>query len=201
MWCGQSLARALGFSAFLALAAPAIAQDAAPVPVASPMLMVDQERLFVESAFGRAVLARETAAAETLAAENSEIEARLVAQEQDLTERRAALSVEDFTALAEAFDAEVVRIRSEQDGKARDLTRGRESDRQEFFRAAIPALGELLVERKAVAIIDKSALILALSAIDVTDAAIAKVDAALGTEGPAKAPDPAPAPQPAPSSP
>jgi Skp family chaperone for outer membrane proteins len=201
MWCGQTLARAMGLTAFLAFAAPALAQEAAPAPVASPILMIDQERLFVESAFGRAVLARETATASVLSTENAKIEAKLVAQELDLTERRATLSAEDFTALAEAFDAEVVRIRAEQDAKLLDLTRGRETDRQEFFRAAIPVLGDLLVERKAVAIIDKSALILALSAIDVTDAAIAKVDAALEAGGPATAPDPAAAPEPAPSSP
>ena len=146
----------------------------------------------MESAFGRAVLARETATASALATENADIEAKLVAQELDLTERRATLSAEEFTALAEAFDAEVVRIRAEQDAKLLDLTRGRESDRQEFFRVAVPVLGDLLAERKAVALIDKSALILALSAIDVTDAAIAKVDAALGPEGPAKVREPAP---------
>jgi hypothetical protein len=48
-----------------------------------------------------------------------------------------------------------------------------------------------------VAIIDKSAIVLSLTAIDVTDAAIAKVDAALkpGTAGspvPPAPPDPAP---------
>jgi Skp family chaperone for outer membrane proteins len=147
-------------------------------PVASPILTIDQERLFVESAFGKAVTARETAAAKALEAENARIEAALIAEEQDLTERRASLSAKEFAALADAFDVKVVRIRSEQDAKVRDLTRSREGDRKEFFRAAIPILGELLVERQAVAIVDKEAIVLSLSAIDVTDAAIAKVDQA-----------------------
>ncbi len=201
---GHSLARILGLmSVLLALTAPVAAQDELPAPVVSPILMIDQERLFTESAFGRAVLARETAAARTLEAENARIEAGLVAEEQDLTDRRATLTAAEFTKLAEGFDARVVRIRSEQDAKVRDLTRNRESDRQDFFRAVVPVLGELLVERKAVAVIDKSAMILALSAIDVTDAAIAKVDAALGVGGPAPAAEPAPdpAPDPVPSSP
>ena len=80
------------------------------------------------------------------------------------------------------------RIRAEQDAKARDLTRARDEDRQAFFRAVVPVLGDLLVERKAVAILDKSAVILSLTAIDVTDEAIAKVDAALK---PGQAPGPA----------
>ena len=96
MRCGHSLARAAGLAACLAVAAlaPALAQEAAPAPVASPILTIDQERLFVESAFGRAVLARETATASALATENADIEAKLVAQELDLTERRATLSAE-----------------------------------------------------------------------------------------------------------
>jgi Skp family chaperone for outer membrane proteins len=172
---GRSLAGALAVAALLFGAVQVSAQE----PVASPILTIDQERLFVESAFGKAVTARETAAAKALEAENARIEAALIAEEQDLTERRASLSAKEFAALADAFDVKVVRIRSEQDAKVRDLTRSREGDRKEFFRAAIPILGELLVERQAVAIVDKEAIVLSLSAIDVTDAAIAKVDQAL----------------------
>lgn len=182
------------------LAGTGFAQD----QVASPILTIDQERLFVESAFGKAVIAREAAAASALEAENARIEADLIAEEQDLTDRRAGLSAEEFSALATAFDEKVVRIRLEQDTKGRDLARAREVDRQAFFRATIPILGDLLVERKAVAILDKSALILSLSAVDVTDAAIAKVDAALpASDGlPAQSdadPDPGAAPAPSPS--
>jgi Skp family chaperone for outer membrane proteins len=158
------------------------------------ILTIDQERLFIESEFGKALLASESARAEALEAENARIERDLITEEQDLTDRRATLSAEEFSALATAFDEKVVRIRAEQDAKARELTRSRDEDRQAFFRAAIPVLGDLLVERKAVAIIDKSSVILSLTAIDVTDAAIAKVDAALRAqgEGPEAAPSPAP---------
>ena len=183
----------------MAVAGPSLTQE---VP-SSAVPTIDQERLFVESAFGKAVIAREAAAARALEAENAKIEASLIAEEQDLTDRRATLPAAEFAALADAFDAKVVRIRSEQDAKARDLSKSREGDRQEFFRAAVPVLGDLLVERRAVAIIDKSAIVLSLSVIDVTDAAIVKVDAALGTGGPeqqdAPAPAPAPIPDPAPA--
>ena len=196
---GRRLAGALALAAFVAVAGPSLTQE---VP-SSAVLTIDQERLFVESAFGKAVIAREAAAARALEAENAKIEASLIAEEQDLTDRRATLPAAEFAALADAFDAKVVRIRSEQDAKARDLSKSREGDRQEFFRAAVPVLGDLLVERRAVAIIDKSAIVLSLSVIDVTDAAIVKVDAALGTGGPeqqdAPAPAPAPIPDPAPA--
>lgn len=183
---------ALVTAMLVGVAGAAGAQDAAPAGIVT----IDQERLFVESEFGKSVREREMTAARALEAENARIEADLIAEEQALTERRAALTAEEFSALATAFDDKVVRIRGEQDAKVRDLARTRDEDRQEFFRTVVPVLGDLLVERNAVAIIDKSAIILSLTAIDVTDAAIAKVDATLkpGTEGdlpPGKLPDPA----------
>jgi Skp family chaperone for outer membrane proteins len=185
----RSLACVLVITALAGVAAPVLAQSSPAVAI----LTIDQERLFLESEFGKDLVARESAKAKALEAENARIEQDLIAEEQDLTDRRATLPAEEFSALAAAFDEKVVRIRAEQDAKARDLTRSRDDERQAFFRAAIPVLGDLLVERKAVAIIDKSAIILSLTAIDVTDAAIEKVDAALQAQdvgsGEVKSPD------------
>ena len=62
--------------------------------------------------------------------------------------------------------------------------------------AAIPVLGEPAdSENGAVAILDKNAIILSLSAIDVTEAAIARVDAALGDGSDPATPPEEPAPQ------
>lgn len=195
----RSLAGALATLALVSAAGAGVAQDG----IAGAILTIDQEQLFVGSEFGKATLAQEATAAQELEAENARIEADLIAEEQDLTDRRETLSAEDFSALATAFDEKVVRIRAEQDAKARDLTRAREGDRQAFFRAVIPVLGDLLVERKAVAILDKSSVILSLTVIDVTDEAIAKVNAALkpgeaagGGSLPAAGPDPSPEPEP-----
>jgi Skp family chaperone for outer membrane proteins len=188
-----SLAGNLAVAILIGGAGVSLAQDSPP----PAFLTIDQERLFLESEFGEALVAREQAMAQELDAENVRIEGELIAEEQALTVRRATLPAEEFSALAAAFDEKVVRIRAEQDAKLRALTRSREGDRNAFFRAAVPVLRDLLVERKALAIIDKSAIILSLSAIDVTDAAIAKVNVALrdmvnGQVQP-PAPDPAPA--------
>lgn len=158
----------------LAFGHPAVAQDGP-----TPLLTLDQERLFLESDFGKAVVERERAASQALEQENRRIEAELVAEEQALTDARATLSAEDFAARAEAFDTKVEQIRAEQDAKARRLTEGREQDRKAFLEVAVPVLGELLGEKQASAILDKKLVILSLSAIDITDEAIAKVNAAL----------------------
>jgi Skp family chaperone for outer membrane proteins len=189
MRAGRRLGRAVAMlaTAWVIGAMPLHAQE--PERPASVILTLDQERLFVESAFGKASLEREQAATRALEAENASIEAELVAEEQELTRRRATLSAEEFSALAAAFDDKVERIRSEQDAKSRDLVRAREADRQAFLRAAVPALAELMGELGAVAILEKGQVFLALSAIDVTDEAIQKVDAVLAA-GPLA--DPAP---------
>ena len=147
------------------------------------LLVLDQDRLFAESAFGKASLAREQEAVRALEAENKQIEAALIAEEQSLTTRRASLAADEFAGLADAFDTKVERIRNEQDTKARDLALLREQERQAFLRAVVPVLADLMGDKGAVAILEKSTVILSLTAIDVTDEAIARIDAVL-TLGP-----------------
>jgi Skp family chaperone for outer membrane proteins len=172
-WRAGALLRSL--AALLILAAQVQAQE---TPVA-PILTLDQDRFFLESDFGRAALERERSETAALEQENKRIEDDLIAEEQALTEQRKTLSPEEFAAKADAFDAKVERIRTEQDAKARALTESRDKDRQAFLQAAIPVLGALLGEKQATAIFDKGQVIVALSVIDITDEAIAKVNEAL----------------------
>ena len=169
-------------AAALILAGSAHAQD-----VSAPLLTLDQDRFFLQSDFGKAVIERERTATAALEQENKRIEAGLVAEEQALTEERKTLPPKEFAAKAEAFDQKVERIRSEQDAKARQLTDTRDDDRKAFLKAAVPVLGELLGRKKATAILDKNLVILSLSAVDVTDEAIEMVNAALA-EKPVPAP-------------
>ncbi len=164
----------------LALATQVQSQEA-PAPV----LTLDQDRFFLQSDFGRAAIEREQAETAALEQENNRIEAELVAEEQALTDQRGALSSADFSARAAAFDDKVERIRAEQDAKARSIVEKRDVERQEFLRLAAPVLGELLSERKAAAILDKGLVIVSLSAVDITDEAIAKLNAALVAPAPA----------------
>ncbi|MCX7289128.1 MAG: OmpH family outer membrane protein [Rhodobacterales bacterium] len=192
---GRTLLRAGIAAAVLAglTIAPVAAQDVRP-----QILTVDQDRLFVESAFGRASFDRERLAKTALEAENAKIETALVAEEQDLTNRRAALESDAFTALANAFDAKVESIRAAQDEKARELGRAREADRMTFRRAVVPVLGKLMQDKGAVAIIDGASVILSAPAIDVTDEAIVRIDAALAPGEIVAPPEPDPAPSPEP---
>jgi len=201
-----------GAAALLALAVlapvpPAQAQDVAPpaaagpaASVASPVLTLDQERLFAESAWGRRVQADIEKASLALIAENRRIEADLTAEEKSLTARRATLAPEAFRAEADAFDARVVAIRNERDAKARGLNRLRDAERKNFFAAAIPIMGQMMQDRGAVAILDVRAIFLSVSSIDVTDQMIRRIDEVVGAGSPPP-PETLPPPDPGPPQP
>ena len=156
---------------------PAQAQAQERLKIQSPVLILEFERMFTDSAYGRAVQGMLEAEAAALNAENRRIEGELSAEEQALTRARDAMSVDEFRMRAEAFDAKVQSIRSERLEKARALETRQAEMRRAFERAAAPVLEGLMNEAGAALILDQSQALVALSAIDITDAAIARVDA------------------------
>jgi Skp family chaperone for outer membrane proteins len=193
-----------GFRHFAALAAVVMAvglMSAVPLRaqdrqvVQTPILTVNQEALFERSAYGSRIQSELEAASAALAAENRAIEARLSSEEQDLTEARATTEPAAFRVLAEAFDAKVVELRQQQDQKERNLLRRPDEVRQEFLRAALPVLAQIVRERGAVAILDARAVIISADIIDITDEAIRRIDSVLGDGSTAPTPEAAPEPQ------
>ena len=171
--------------AALLLVAPvapgALAQDQL---IASPILTLDQERLFNGSRVAERVSAEIERRTEDLAAENRRIEAQLVAEELDLTERRATLAPTEFRALADDFDARVQGIREAQDAKARELQRLRDEERNNFLRQITPLLAEIVRERGAVVVIDRRSVFLSAESIDITEEAITRINEAFDQESP-----------------
>ena len=198
---GQEVAAPPAAAEPLANTAPAQAEAEA-----LRVLTLDRERLFSGTGFGQAVIARFEAEAKALQAENRRIDAALEAEERTLTERRATVSPEEFRALAADFDSRVEKLRSAQEAKSRDLSRQRDEARQQFYDTALPVLGKLMTERGAVAIIDRTALVISFERIDITDEAIARIDEVLGNGSEATPPtqdstqpsEPAQGPMPAP---
>ena len=141
-------------------------------PIQSPVLTIKQQDLFERSAFGKASLARIADGMKALQAENRTIEARLEAEERDLTQRRATMAAPDFRVLGEAFDKKVEGIRTAQDAKSRAMSQERDDDQKQFFDLAFPILADLMRSMGAVALIDQSTVVLSLDRIDVTDLAI-----------------------------
>ncbi|KFI27716.1 hypothetical protein CDV50_08495 [Haematobacter massiliensis] len=162
-----------------------------PPAAVTPILTVDQERLFSDSAFGKAGQQALENESRALAAENRRIETELVGEERALTDLRNTLPVDDFRKRAQAFDEKVVRIRQEQDAKSRELGRRTEEDRKRLLQTAVPILAQLVAERGAVAVLDVRAVLIASSQIDITDDAITRLDKVLGEDNDAAGAPPA----------
>ena len=160
--------------------------------VAQPVLTVDQERLFSDSAFGRRVIASISEANRRLADENRSLESELGAEERALTELRPTLPPDEFRTLADAFDAKVEEIRRVQEEKGLAIAAFGESERQRFFEASLPVLAQAMLDFGAVAVLDNRAIVLAVEGLDITDRAIRRIDAAIGDGG--NPPDPPPLP-------
>jgi Skp family chaperone for outer membrane proteins len=204
--------RARAVAAALLALAPAAAVGQRPDPllsmgVAPPVVVIDQERLFLDSAFGRRVTATLEGAAAALSEENRAYEEILMAEERALTDQRPGMAAEEFRALADAFDVRVEGIRRQQEAKGRALADFRDAEQQRFFDAALPVVAQVVAESGAVVVLDTRAILLAVDEIDITDRVLARIDAelgdgaagapALGIGQPAQAPAPRPLPPPA----
>lgn len=153
--------------------AAAPAQEVLP----SPILIIDQDRLFAETQLGSETLAELERAAQELAAENNQIETSLIEEERALTEQRATLPADEFRSLANAFDQKVQKLRAEQDEKARILTRAGDEARGTFFNEVAVMISEIVREKGALVVIDRRDVFLSADRIDITDEAIERINA------------------------
>ena len=144
--------------------------------VSSPILTIDRARFIQQSEFGSALAAQIATESESLSAENRRIEGELEIEERELTEKRKTMEAEAFTALADAFDAKVRRIREEQTGRARELERLTEERQVEFLIKSTPVLEQIMLDAGAAVIVEKDSLFLSFDVIDITDLAIQRVN-------------------------
>ncbi|MEO0343489.1 MAG: OmpH family outer membrane protein [Pseudomonadota bacterium] len=159
------------------LSAPAVPQTFPLFDQSYAIGLLDQDRLFNESRYGLKTRLAFDARAEALALENQTIEQELEAEELALTQKRVEMSPEDFAPLAEAFNDKANRLRAEQREKTQDLVTFRENTQAAFVRQVGPILLQLMREFRVGVIIQSDAAILSLPDIDLTDEAIARVDA------------------------
>lgn len=160
------------------LVAPAaiLAQDIVP---RAPVLTIESDRVFAGSQFGRKIAEQIATQRSALAAENRKILAELTAEEIALTNQRELLTPEDFLVLTDAFDEKVTRLRREQDAKQRALEQSSDTAREQFFQAARPILEQIMRDSGAAVMIERRNVVLDVSGINITEIAIAKIDATL----------------------
>ena len=152
--------------------------DQGRVQVTSPILVVDGERLFSESLLGQQIRADIEEAGAALQAKNNEIASQLEAEEQELTLKRPEMTPEDFRVLADEFDDKAERIRAERAAELRALNQRLEEVRRNFLQQALPILESIMREAGAAVVLEQRDVFISSVAVDITDIAIARVDAA-----------------------
>lgn len=160
-----------------------LAQGQGGGAASAPIMVLNQERLLSQSLYGRRIQREVEAAGVALSAENRQIEARLTEEELALTERRATMTPEAFRPIAQEFDSRVNGIRSAQEAKSRALQQQADAAQQAFFEIAFPILVEVLRDRGASILMDHRAVLLSADGIDITEEAIALIDARIGEGG------------------
>jgi Skp family chaperone for outer membrane proteins len=154
--------------------------DIPTAQIAPSIVTVDVDGLFTQSQFGRRIGQLYTDGREALALENRRIAGALRDEELALTQQRPDMEPDVFLSEAEAFDDKAQGIRRAQDAKERDLEETLTNGRDQFLEAARPILGQLMVDRGAFAILDRRSVLLSLGSLDVTEAALERIDTAIG---------------------
>lgn len=171
-WIAKSLA---GVFVSFSLCTGALAQDIGVQ--LSPVLVVDSDRVLRASQAGQKITADLEARLQALVAENRRIETELVAEELDLTQKRPTLDPVTFRALADAFNIKVQEIRATQDAKQQELQQLRDAENQSFMNSITPVLAAIARERGALVIVERRSVLLSADSIDITEQAIALINA------------------------
>lgn len=160
--------------------APAVQPRADAVRSAVPILTVDQDVLFAASDWGQRTQRVLDEEGGKIEAENERLASQLSAEEATLTEQRGTMDPAEFRKLAEAFDTRATEVRRQRAQVVQDLNAWAEADRTAFYRAARPLMAEMMQERGAVAVLDRRTVFVSMDAIDMTQALVARLNAALG---------------------
>lgn len=160
---------------WLILVLPASAQQPSV-----PVLIVDSDRLFVETLYGQRLAAELAEQAAALQAENDRIVESLTLEERSLTIRRPDMTPEDFRAEAEAFDRKVQDVRRVRDAKNVELQVATAEARARFEQRVQGIVAGLMLERGAFLVLEQRNVVLSVRAANITDDAIVRIDAELG---------------------
>ena len=153
------------------LGAPLEAQE-------TSILVVDLDRAYEISIYGKSMREQFRKDNQDVAAENTLILNALKDEELQLTEDRANLSAEEFAAAAAAFDAKVQKIRSARLEKIRQVDEQFKGLKPQFFKRIEPFFDLIMQQFNATVILEKSSILRGIEGIDITELLVERVDEA-----------------------
>jgi len=148
--------------------------------VALPIMVIDFDRVFNETLYGRRITQELSAERARVQAENDQLASELLAEEAELTAARATMEPEDFRIAAEAFNERAQRIRASREAESNRLVNLLETERAQFIQRIQPLIASLMTERGALVAMERRAVIVAIGDANATEVTIARIDSVLG---------------------
>lgn len=140
------------------------------------ILVLNQERLLVNSEAGKALLEQENAMKEAHTQEGLRLDAELENEERELTRKRDVLVSTEFEKLAIEFDAKVVAVRREHQEKSEALAVELDKLRQSFFGDVVPIVARIMKEKGASLVFEQRNVLFTGPDVDITQEVIDRLD-------------------------
>ncbi|MFV0409066.1 MAG: OmpH family outer membrane protein [Paracoccus sp. (in: a-proteobacteria)] len=144
------------------------------------VLVLNVEAAYAASAWGKRAQSEIDAEVRRLDAENKRLEEQLKAEEQALSAERASLGPKEFRARAEAFDSRAQTVRRERAQVVVDLETRAQADLDAFLEATRPLVSALMQERHAGVVLDRRQALVVVTAVDITDELVKRMDQMVG---------------------
>ena len=146
----------------------------------SSVVVINTDELYLGTKMGQRIAADLEDRARALQAENDQITAALTVEEQSLTERRPTMDPAAFRKEAAEFDTRVQGIRRTRDSAIATFEAERDGAPRAFIDQVRNIIGDVMIERGAVTILDQRIVFLSLSSVDITRDVIVRIDETLG---------------------
>ena len=175
----------LAFIAVIGLGATTIAPMAQTALSGASQLsnvaVIEVDRMFSDSIWGKRVAADIQAAVTELETQNRQLETDLAVEEAELTEMRLSTEPAEFAVLADAFDEKVRAIRDATENKVTALNQIQQTEFNKFRVQSEGILLEVANEINARVILDRrSVYYVVQDTVNITDQVISRVDSAFG---------------------
>jgi len=177
--CWRPLFGVVFLFSILIFLAPATAQETNDENIG--VLVVDMQRIQRDAAAAVNVREQSTAMRAELEAMVAERAKAISKEEAELAELRERLEPDEFRQRVREFEKKVFANRDFAQQGSTKLQAVRVQASNQLRRAIAPILAQLLRERRAQLMLDKSQVILSVDTLDVTDEALKRLDSALPT--------------------
>jgi len=177
--CRRPLFGVVSLFSILIFLAPATAQETNDENIG--VLVVDMQRIQRDAAAAVNVREQSTAMRAELEAMVAERAKAISKEEAELAELRERLEPDEFRQRVREFEKKVFANRDFAQQGSTKLQAVRVQASNQLRRAIAPILAQLLRERRAQLMLDKSQVILSVDTLDVTDEALKRLDSALPT--------------------